>query len=141
LEVNFQFRRNACLFSAKRISYAFQVGVAMTKPFRILDYTGRSLHWVMIAGPTVHKIRSEWDACKVLAFCPRPSPNEVPDLVTRPFHSEDGMYFRLSDEMHQWLEDANLPYQLEFRYVGMTAGWHVGFREKEQAAMFKLSVA
>jgi hypothetical protein len=64
--------------------------------------------------------------------------------VSRPCHSEghDG-FFRLKDEVHEWLVNAGLEraYQFEFRYANnsMEPGWHVGFLDKDQAMLFKLA--
>lgn len=84
------------------------------------------------------------DACRI-EVCPRPGGNGQPqDNVSRPCHSEgqDG-FFRLKDEVHEWLVNAGLEraYQFEFRYANNSfePGWHVGFFDKDKAALFKLA--
>jgi hypothetical protein len=118
--------------------------MAFPVPFRCLDRSGRSLVWVLLhEGKKFHTDRAHYasPACKI-ELCPRPNGKGQPqDITSRPCHSEGGDgFFRLKDEVHDWLENANTYYQLDFRYNDdAVLGWHVGFAEKDHAMLFKLA--
>jgi hypothetical protein len=116
------------------------------RPFRVIDPSGRNLHWVLINDQRANTVREfyESDACRIVV-CPRRNGEfGTQDLVSRPCFSEgrDG-FFRLKDEVHEWLVNAGLEraYQFEFRYANgsMEPGWHVGFLDKNSAMLFKLA--
>lgn len=76
-------------------------------------------------------------------MCPTEGQGQPQDSVTRPCHSENSRYFRLKDDLHNWLDERVSNYQLEFRYHENKIGWFVGFHpdEKPMAVLFKLSFA
>ena len=116
-------------------------------PFRLLDPSGRSLVWVKINTDRAHTNQAFYDSddCRIV-LCPRPDGPGSPQDLSRPCHKE-GMhtFFRLRDEVHEWLENVGLGrgYQFEFRYANneLTPGWHVGFMpwNSDIAALFKLA--
>jgi hypothetical protein len=120
----------------------------LTRPFRLLDRSGRSLVWVMINDKRAHTVREFYHSPEChITVCPRRNGAGSPqDNTSRPCHSEgqDG-FFRLKDEVHEWLANCGMEraYQFEFRYANddREPGWHVGFHEydKDKAAMFKLA--
>lgn len=117
-------------------------------PFRVIDPTGRNLHWVAVNDKRANTVKAFYDSpdCRIIV-CPRTNgPGSPQDIVTRPCHSEgaDG-FFRLKDEVHEWLVNAGLEraYQFEFRYANnsMQPNWCVGFLDKDKAMLFKLAWA
>lgn len=126
-------------------------------PFRLLDPSGRSLIWVKFHSKRVSFIQSSFDSPNcLLRLCPRPddsvelignrpkrSGSQTPDLISRPCFSDASVYFRLRDDVHQWLEDHHIPYQIELRYANgdNEPGWHLGFlpNQADLAVMFKLT--
>lgn len=116
------------------------------QPFRLLDRSGRSLTWVKINDQkfSVNRADHASEQCRIM-MCPRPRPDGPPDIVSRPCHSFDGIFFRLKDEVHEWLASIGMDrrYQFEFRYANgsMEPAWHVGFLEEDndKAALFKLT--
>lgn len=117
------------------------------RPFRVLDRTGRSLVWVMINDKRANTVRSFYESseCRIVV-CPRIRGDCSPQDLMRPCHKEghDG-FFRLKDEVHEWLVNCSMErrYQFEFRYANdsMEPGWHVGFlpEDSDKAALFKLA--
>jgi hypothetical protein len=117
------------------------------RPFRLLDRTGRSLIWVKVNDKRANTVRDFYNGpdCRIVV-CPRPDGPYQPQDLIRPCHKEgmDG-FFRLKDEVHDWLVDTGLErrYQFEFRYANddMEPGWHVGFlpEDRDMAALFKLA--
>lgn len=117
-------------------------------PFRVIDRTGRNLHWVAINDKRANTVKAFYDSkdCRIIV-CPRTNGSGSPqDITSRPCHSEgqDG-FFRLKDEVHEWLVNAGLEraYQFEFRYANNSfePNWCVGFLDKDKAALFKLAWA
>ena len=117
------------------------------EPFRLLDRSGRSLTWVKINDKKFSTSRAAYDSdeCRIV-MCPRINGDGgSPDIITRPCHSNEGIFFRLKDEVHEWLTVIGMGcrYQFEFRYANgsMEPGWHVGFLESDndKAALFKLA--
>lgn len=116
-------------------------------PFRLLDPSGRSLIWVKINSKRAHTEINfyESDECRII-LCPRSEGPDWSQDLHRPCHREsaDG-FFRLRDEVHEWLEVMGLGsrYQFEFRFANNDPkpGWHVGFytRDSAIAALFKLT--
>lgn len=123
-------------------------------PFRVIDRSGRNLHWVLINDKRANTVREfyESEACRIVV-CPRVNVKPLDglvlhmgpqDIVSRPCYGEgrDG-FFRLKDEVHEWLVNAGLEraYQFEFRYANGSKepGWYVGFLDKDQATLFKLA--
>jgi hypothetical protein len=132
-------------------------GMEPIRPFRLLDPSGRSLIWVKINSKKFHSNLADFNSPEChIRLCPRPDDSEErdgnrprkvgcqsPDLITRPCHSQDGMHFRLKDEVHDWLEGMGIRYQFEYRYANneFEPAWHVGFfqEEKDLAMAFKLA--
>lgn len=115
-------------------------------PFRVIDRTGRNLHWVAINDKRANTVREFYNSpeCRIIVCPRRNGEGSSQDIVSRPCFSEghDG-FFRLKDEVHEWLVSAGLEraYQFEFRYANnsMDPHWCVGFLEKNKAALFKLA--
>lgn len=59
-------------------------------------------------------------------------------IKRRPWHKEEGVFAELRDDVHEWLEDNDFPYQFKYRKVGEELGWSVGFCDPEFAVAFKL---
>jgi len=120
----------------------------MNTSFQLLDPSGRNLIWIkFLAGVSWHTLQTAYDSdeCKIV-FCPRPSKDQVPDITSRPCHSEGNNFFRLKEEIHTSLLEmlgGEPRYQLEFRYANNEPepGWHVGFleKDKDKAMLFKLT--
>lgn len=114
-------------------------------PFRYVDRSGRNIVWVLLhEGAGWHTVRSTYESseCKIV-LCPKEMQGQPQDIVTRPCHREGNSFFRLIDDMHDWLEGQVSNYQLEWRWHDGKCGWHVGFPvdEKDKAMLFKLSFA
>lgn len=118
-----------------------------TQPFRLLDRTGRSLIWVKVNDKRFSTHQAAYDSaeCRII-MCPREDgAGSPPDIVSRPCFSEAGIFFRLKDEVHDWLAGIGMErrYQFEFRYANgeMEPAWYVGFLEedRDKAALAKLT--
>lgn len=109
-------------------------------PMRLLDRSGRSLHWVMILkGKAWHTNQTvHYSPECLIEICPREAEGQPYDILSRPCHSDQNLSFRLKDEVHGWLEEQDTYYQLEYRFLDMQDGWCVGFLDPKHAVHFKL---
>lgn len=103
--------------------------VEQDPPFRLLDPSSRTLHWVFLG-----ELKPVFDAGIVVC-----SP-ETSHYQIRPAYRVDGKWYRLCDDIHDRLVESGNPYQFEDRYVDSRRGWYVGFLHKEEAMLFKLSI-
>lgn len=115
---------------ADPISYPTKGGIGCRFPI---------IHYVMIDQPDAHLQYFRFRSV-------RPVLNIQPsNHASRPRHKEAMQFWQVSDEIHDWIVSSGYQYCIDRRWATVNGaevlGWMVGFREKSEAAHFKLSWA
>jgi hypothetical protein len=114
------------------------------EPLLLLDATGRRVFWTPMGGEiTAHTIRSVGIVRKFYetSFARRVNDRGVLGWeLTRPYHKEEGYFFELIDEVHNWImvEQGFARYVIDYRWLDGGVAWAVGFPNENEAVAYKL---
>lgn len=108
--------------------------------------------WVLLSDVSPKsKVQSDWPDRRTsrdgrIEICPWNEGFSHYQIRThdRPSWSE-GVFFQVTQSVHDWFVESNIPYTLEWRWVAKdyqskpVLGWHVGFGDPNHAMRFKLA--
>lgn len=114
------------------------------EPLLLLDATGRRVFWTPMGGEiTTHTLRSNGVDRKFdeTSLTQRVEKGDFGWKLTRPYHKQEGVFFELIDEVHDWIvtEQGFARYVIDYRWLDdIGIAWAVGFGIENEAVAYKL---